>query len=98
MNQSFTATHEALNLPTELQFRKPSHLSNQEARQLRYAFCAHIEANFPKVSKIRCKIVPCTNYVLARARYQNRYIYAWAYNIQDCVARFISEYKTKVIY
>jgi hypothetical protein len=91
------ATHEALNLPPELQFRKPAHIQNREARQLRRTFSAYIQENFPKVCKIRCKIVPCTNYVLARARYKNRYIYAWAYTISDCIARFAKEYEMKVV-
>jgi len=85
-------------LPPELQFRKPKQIQKSQEKEVRDAFLTYLQSTFPGVCKLKFKFCACTSHVIARARYKNRYLYAKAWTFPDCIAKFVYEYNTKVLY
>jgi len=89
----------AQNLVKETPFKEKQHHRynhRSEARETGNRFLACIAEKFPELTKLKCKVVSCSGYTSARARYQNRYLYARAYTLHDAFVRFAEEYYLKV--
>jgi len=97
-NQKNEAGAIAPQLPPELQLRKPKHISKTQVKEVKEAFLTYLQSNFPGVSKLKFKFSICTGHIMARARYGERYLYAPAWNFQDCIRKFTHEYNTKVMH
>jgi len=88
----------ALQLPPELQIRKPKQITcPMQAKEVKQALLTYLQSNFPGIGKLHVKFNTKRNHVMARARLGVRYLYAPAWNFEDCIAKFAYEYNTKLL-